>query len=61
MKGSDYVLINLIAFIICFIVGVYGMILLIKSVKENKSSVLYLFLTIIQFVFSGLNLYLFLK
>ncbi len=54
-------LINLIAFIICFVVGVYGMILLIKSVKENKSSVLYLFLTIIQFVFSGLNLYLFLK
>ena len=54
-------LINLIAFIICFVIGIYEMILLVKAIKENKSSVLHLFFAIIQFVFSGLNLYLFLK
>lgn len=54
-------MINLIAFIVCFIIGIYEMILLVKAIKENKNPTLYLFFAILQFVLAGLNLYLFLK
>lgn len=54
-------LINLIAFIVCFVIGIYEIILLAKAIKGNESSVLYLIFAIIQFVLAGLNLYLFLK
>lgn len=51
-------MLSLIAFIICFVVGIYYMILLVKSVKENKNPILDLFLAIFQFILAGLNLYI---
>lgn len=58
MKGSDYVLINLIVFIICFVVGVYFIIRTIKDVKEDKNDTRNFLLALSDFVLAGVNLYL---